>query len=132
MVSKRAYQGTAIGRTDAVSVRPFLEDPTSRDWAGPDGALSMIYAGGHSKADLTPADLKDPARQHWSFRTEGWRYVLYNNGAEELYDHANDPYEWTNLAEEPNLASTKRKLKDNLLKMSRAGLRRPPAPYAPL
>ena len=117
---------------DGHSVRPFLENPTSRDWAGPDGALSMIYAGGHSKADLTPADLKDPAKQHWSFRTEGWRYVLYNNGAEELYDHANDPHEWTNLAEDPDLASAKRKLKGDLLKMSGAGLRRPPAPHAPL
>jgi len=117
---------------DGYSVRPFLENPTSRDWTGPDGALSMIYAGAKSKTGLTPADIKDPAKQHWSLRTERWRYVLYNNGAEELYDHVNDPYEWTNLAEDPDLASMKKKLKDDLFRMSGTGPRRPPAPQAPL
>jgi len=114
---------------DGHSVRPFLENPTSRDWAGPDGALTMIYAGAKSKTGLTQADLKDPAKQHWSLRTEGWRYILYNNGAEELYDHANDPYEWTNLAEDSDLVSIKKRLKGDLLRMSGAGPRRAlPAP----
>lgn len=31
-------------------------------------------------------------------RTERWRYIQYADGTEELYDHANDPDEWTNLA----------------------------------
>ncbi|MEM8889647.1 MAG: hypothetical protein AAGD28_16860, partial [Bacteroidota bacterium] len=26
------------------------------------------------------------------------RYILYNNGQEEIYDHKKDPYEWTNIA----------------------------------
>jgi len=110
-------------RLDGHSVRPFLEDPTSRDWAGPDGALTMIYAGARSKTGLTPAELKDPAKQHWSLRTERWRYVLYNNGAEELYDHANDPHEWTNLAENPDSVSIKKRLRDDLLRMSATGSR---------
>jgi len=29
---------------------------------------------------------------------EGWRYIHYENGDEELYDVESDPYEWTNLA----------------------------------
>ena len=31
-------------------------------------------------------------------RTERWRYIRYHDGGEELYDHSNDPWEWTNLA----------------------------------
>jgi arylsulfatase A-like enzyme len=33
-----------------------------------------------------------------SIRKCTWRYTSYANGDEELYDHANDPYEWENLA----------------------------------
>ena len=33
-----------------------------------------------------------------AIRFQQYRYIRYNNGAQELYDHANDPYEWTNLA----------------------------------
>ncbi|MGH7944025.1 MAG: sulfatase [Opitutaceae bacterium] len=31
-------------------------------------------------------------------RSERWRYIRYADGSEELYDLANDPREWTNLA----------------------------------
>jgi len=31
-------------------------------------------------------------------RTERWRYIRYNDGGEELYDHSKDEYEFTNLA----------------------------------
>lgn len=34
-------------------------------------------------------------------RDERYRYIRYRNGAEELYDHQNDPYEWKNLAGDP-------------------------------
>ncbi len=33
-----------------------------------------------------------------SLRTHRWRYIRYADGSEELYDHANDPNEWNNLA----------------------------------
>jgi arylsulfatase A-like enzyme len=87
---------------DGYSVRPFLEDPKSRSWDGPDGALTMVYAGGHTKMDTN--------QQHWVLRTERWRYIRYNNGAEELYDHRKDPREWTNLADSPAYAPIKESL----------------------
>ena len=34
-------------------------------------------------------------------RSERWRYIRYSNGFEELYDHENDPHEYTNLAKNP-------------------------------
>ncbi len=33
-----------------------------------------------------------------ALRSEQYRFIRYENGAEELYDHAIDPHEWSNLA----------------------------------
>lgn len=43
-------------------------------------------------------------------RTERWRYIRYANGDEELYDHENDPHEWTNLAKDPKNGDLKKDL----------------------
>lgn len=48
-----------------------------------------------------------------SVRTERWRYSRYPDG-EELYDHVNDPMEWTNLAARPEHAETRLSLADLL------------------
>lgn len=37
-----------------------------------------------------------------SVRSHRWRYIRYADGSEELYDHKRDPYEWTNLAGNPD------------------------------
>lgn len=34
---------------------------------------------------------------HHSVRNDRWRYIRYNDGSEELYDHRTDPHEWDNL-----------------------------------
>ena len=36
-----------------------------------------------------------------SVRGDRFRYIRYEDGSEEFYDHSNDPYEWTNLARDP-------------------------------
>lgn len=43
-------------------------------------------------------------------RTDHWRYIRYADGSEELYDHRNDPYEWTNLATRPETADQRQQL----------------------
>ena len=45
-----------------------------------------------------------------SVRTNQWRYTLYDDGSEELYDHTKDEYEWNNLASQPQYNSLKREL----------------------
>ncbi len=49
-------------------------------------------------------------RGNHSIRSETHRYIHYANGDEELYDHRNDPYEWKNLASNPEYTGTKAKL----------------------
>jgi iduronate 2-sulfatase len=43
-------------------------------------------------------------------RTEGWRYIRYENGDEELYNEKADENEWTNLAGNPEFAAKKAEL----------------------
>lgn len=38
---------------------------------------------------------------NYSIRSERYRYVHYNDGSEEFYDHAGDPHEWRNLIGRP-------------------------------
>ena len=97
-------------RLDGYSLAPFLIDPETDQWAGPDAALTVIKADGRPSERI--------AQHHYSVRSRRWRYILYNNGAEELYDHDEDPYEWTNLADDPRYAEVKADLKAQLLRMT--------------
>lgn len=65
-------------------LRPLLRDPKA-EWKPP--AVITYLPGNHA------------------VRSERWRYIRYADGAEELYDHQNDPNEWTNLAADPKRAN---------------------------
>ena len=45
-----------------------------------------------------------------SVRTEHWRYIHYEDGSEELYDHRVDPDEWVNQASNPKYSKLKKQL----------------------
>lgn len=72
------------------SIVSLLKDPET-EWPWP--AITTMGQGNHS------------------LRTERWRYIVRKNGSEELYDHDNDPQEWTNLATNPEYAAVKDQLK---------------------
>ena len=74
---------------DGYSLVPFLKDPESEDWEGPEAALTVVYS--------SYANRNIPANHHYSVRTKDWRYIIYNSGKEELYHNAKDPKEWNNL-----------------------------------
>ena len=103
-------------KLDGHSIRPFLEHPKAGKWDGPNGALSMIFVG-QSKKAYSDEERHDLANQNWAYRTEHWRYILYNNGTEELYDHRNDPHEWTNLATHPEFRQQKEKLHRQMVEL---------------
>jgi len=81
---------------DGHSLRPFLADPATKDWSGPDEALTALYKWARSY---------DPANQSYALRSKDWRYIRYSNGKEELYHTTKDLYEWHNLADKPQHAS---------------------------
>ncbi len=63
---------------DGVDIGPLLKQP-NQNWDHP--AIIDFLKG------------------NTAIRTKDWRYIRYEKGGEELYDHASDPNEWTNLAE---------------------------------
>lgn len=48
-------------------------------------------------------------RGQCAVRTERYRYIRYEDGSEELYDHSIDPNEWNNLADSTEVDSVKAK-----------------------
>ncbi len=74
---------------EGVTLVPQLNDPaTPRDQP----AITSSYFGNHS------------------IRNRDWRLIVYKDGAEELYDHRNDPDEFHNVASDP----THKKIRDQL------------------
>jgi arylsulfatase A-like enzyme len=55
-------------------------------------------------------------RNNHAARSEHFRYIQYENGAEELYDHREDQNEWFNLAGDLKYNNIKQELKNHLPK----------------
>jgi arylsulfatase A-like enzyme len=77
---------------DGTSLKPLLLDPTAKR-----DKPAVTCMGGGKNASCAARD-------------ERWRYIRYADGSEELYDHQNDPHEWTNLAAKPEHAALKTSL----------------------
>ena len=63
------------------------------------------------------AERRNPAIITWQYnnhaaRSQNFRYIRYRDGSEEMYDHRTDPNEHHNIADDPKLASIKKKLGD--------------------
>lgn len=51
-------------------------------------------------------------------KSDRFRYIRYEDGGEELYDHNNDPNEWLNQANNVDFSSTKDELQQLLPKVN--------------
>jgi arylsulfatase A-like enzyme len=98
-------------KLDGHTLRPLLMDANA-DWSGPDVAITALPGEDHMLEAKKVEDFSDP---HFSVRSRQWRYTLCSNGEEELYHYQIDPYEWTNLASNPEYAEVKADLKKQLL-----------------
>ncbi len=78
---------------EGTSLRPLLADP---------------------KATWAPLALTTHGFRNHAVRSEGWRYIVYADGTEELYDHSKDEFEWTNVADRPENAGVKAELRKAL------------------
>ena len=65
---------------EGISLKPWLTDPSR-----PSDRPIITSYGQHNHA----------------LQIDRWRYSQYEDGSRELYDHATDPNEWTNLAATP-------------------------------
>jgi arylsulfatase A-like enzyme len=76
------------------------------------------------KAEWNVPALTTHGFQNHAVRTERWRYIRYANGDEELYDHARDEYEFTNLASRSaDFDAVKRELAKAFPKVNNPALR---------
>ncbi|MEX0326398.1 MAG: sulfatase [Puniceicoccaceae bacterium] len=99
---------------DGFSLRPFLGNPENRDWAGPDVALTMLQHVSDPRNPQPAEAGTNPLYQNYSLRSEDFRYIRYNDGVEELYDHRTDPYEWENLAGDVSHTTTLEAFREKL------------------
>jgi arylsulfatase A-like enzyme len=83
------------------NLKPLLENPNAR-W---------------NNVAITSWGYKNHAVQD-----EHYRYIRYKSGEDELYDHQNDPNEWTNLANDKDYTGTKNRLAARLPKKNTVGL----------
>ena len=77
---------------DGFSLKAFIENPKTKNWSGPDVALTIISSW----------KTKKPKNQHISLRSKDFRFIRYSDGSLELYDHRVDENEWYNLANNAN------------------------------
>lgn len=93
---------------DGFSLKPFLDNPETEKWEGPNGALTMIGDA---------LNQNDVTKQTYSYRTKEWRYIRYMDNSEELYHNKIDPFEWDNIADNKKYSSKKEELKKEMLEI---------------
>lgn len=103
--------GSVCERTvDFMSIYPTLMDVCGiAKPAHVEGPSIKPLLAAPAAAWATPALTTHGFNNH-GVRSEGWRYIRYANGEEELYNEAADPNEWTNLANDPQYDGTKAEL----------------------
>lgn len=53
----------------------------------------------------------------YAIQNERYRYLRYEDGGEEFYDLKNDPHEWNNISEDPDIAGVKKEMNTQLKKI---------------
>jgi arylsulfatase A-like enzyme len=96
---------------DGHSLQPLIVNPKAGIWNGNPYAVTAVSSAESLNTD-EPGKISD---QHFSIRSEKYRYILYRNGEEELYDHEIDPYEWKNVARDKKYKKVKAQMKRYVL-----------------
>ncbi|OWK46492.1 sulfatase [Fimbriiglobus ruber] len=103
--------GTVCERTvDHMSLYPTLCDLCGLDTPKHVQGKSIKSLLGDPAAPWADPAVTTYLHNNHAVRTEKWRYIRYADGSEELYDHAADPHEWTNLATAEKYAGVKKDL----------------------
>src|SRR4029450_3826938 len=103
--------GSVSQRTvDFMSIYPTLTDLAGIETPKHVEGKSIPPLLANPQAEWNQPALTTHGFKNHSVRSEGWRYIRYANGDEELYDEAQDPYEWSNLATRKEFAEKKAEL----------------------
>ncbi len=114
---EKKIEGRAV--TDAVSlinIYSTLAELTGLEVPKFVDGVSLAPQLVDSNTPVTEPAICSWGRGNYAVRTRDWRYIRYYNGDEELYNHSEDPDEWTNLANSPSVADIKKKLAAQLPK----------------
>jgi arylsulfatase A-like enzyme len=89
---------------ELLDVYPTLVDLIGAERTDQLEGISLLPQLHDASADrIQPAITTHNAGNH-GIRSEKWRYIVYADGSEELYNMVEDPNEWTNLAANPEYA----------------------------
>ncbi|MDB4583641.1 sulfatase [Draconibacterium sp.] len=99
--------------TEMLSIYPTLLDLCGLPAYDRNEGLDLVtlMMGKEQKAPLAITTF---GMNNHGLRTPNYRYIRYEDGGEELYDHTNDPNEWTNLAGNPEYLPIKTDLQNRL------------------
>lgn len=108
----RAHAGLTSGRTvSLLDLYPTLIELCglpARDGLEGQSLVPLLVDPG---AEWNRPVVTTHGRNNHAVRSERWRYIRYEDGSEELYDHDHDPWEWRNLADRVELSGMKTELK---------------------
>ena len=111
---------TKPGSTTAKPVNLLDIYPTLASLTGcepPDGQLEgndLTVLMRAPEAAWNKTSLTTFGYKNYGVRSERYRYIVYEDGSEELYDHAKDKWEWRNLADDPEYAEIKAQMQKRI------------------
>ncbi|MDO6737036.1 sulfatase [Wenyingzhuangia sp. 2_MG-2023] len=96
----KGKNGISMRTVSLIDVYPTLIDlcglPKKKDLDG--NSFSHLVA--NPKADWNHSAITTKGEGNYTLRSEDYRYIVYSDGFEELYNHKKDPMEWDNIAKD--------------------------------
>jgi arylsulfatase A-like enzyme len=103
---------------DFMNIYPTLADLCGLEIPKHCEGVSMVPLLNNPEAEWDRPALTTHGRNNHAVRSERFRYIRYEDGSEELYDHDADPLEWKNLAADAKFADVKAELAKSLPKVN--------------
>ena len=107
-----------------IDIYPTLVDLCDLPKRPQNAGRSLVPLIENSGASWRHSIITTYAMNNHTLRSDRFRYIRYEDGSEELYDHFRDSNEWTNLANNPEYARELDAFRKNLPKDN--------APYHPI
>ncbi|MGY6650256.1 sulfatase [Wenyingzhuangia sp. IMCC45574] len=91
-------KGASTKTVSLIDVYPTLIEmcglPKKKDLDG----NSFAHLVANPKGEWKHSALTTKGKGNYTLRNENYRYIVYSDGFEELYDHRKDPMEWNNIS----------------------------------